>query len=66
VRINAAIALGRMNAQNQYEKLLELLSPAETVPNVRLAARKALQALAGGTDHGYEVELWRREFDRSR
>jgi len=66
VRINAAVALGRMNAQKQYEKLLELLGPAETVPNVRLAARKALQALAGGVDRGYEVELWRREFERGR
>jgi hypothetical protein len=66
VRINAAVALGRMNAQNQYEKLLDLLGPAETVPNVRLAARKALQALAGGVDRGYEVELWRREFERGR
>jgi HEAT repeat protein len=66
VRVNAAVALGRMNAQDQIEALLKLLGPTETVPNVRLAARKALQALAGGVDRGYEVEVWRREFDRGR
>jgi len=64
VRFNAAVALGRMNAQDQWEKLLALLSPAETGPNVRLAARKALQALAGNVDRGYDIELWRREFQR--
>jgi HEAT repeat protein len=65
VREAAAIALGRMNAQKHYEKLLELLGPGETTPNVRLAARKALQALAGGAvDRGYEINQWRREFDR--
>jgi HEAT repeats len=64
VRINAATALGRMNAQDRHEDLLQLLAPSESVPNVRLAARKALQTLAGGTDRGYDVNLWRREFDR--
>ncbi len=64
VRFNAAVAIGRMNAQDQHEKLFDLLSPAETGPNVRLAARKALQALAGGVDRGYDVELWRLEFQR--
>ncbi|MGE3172468.1 MAG: HEAT repeat domain-containing protein [Planctomycetota bacterium] len=66
VRMNAAIAIGRMNAQDQHEGLFALLQPAESVPNVRLAARKALQALAGGVDRGYDVALWRREFDRGR
>jgi hypothetical protein len=66
VRINAAIALARMNAQREYEKLLSLLGPGETSANVRLAARKALQTLAGGVDHGYQIELWRREFERGR
>lgn len=64
VRMNAAIALGRMNAQAQHESLIAMLGPAETVPNVRLAARKALQQLAGNVDRGYDVELWRREFQR--
>lgn len=65
VRISAAVALGRMNAQDHWKDLLQLISNAETVPNVRLAARKALQTLAGGVDRGYDDALWRREFDRS-
>lgn len=65
VRISAAVALGRMNAQDHWKDLLLLISNAETVPNVRLAARKALQTLAGGVDRGYDDALWRREFDRS-
>lgn len=64
VRLNAAIALGRMNAQDQVEALLRMLGPGESIANVRLAARKALQALAGGVDRGYDITLWRREFDR--
>ena len=64
VRMNAAVAIGRMNAQDQFECLLTLLGPSETVPNVRLAARKALQQLAGNVDRGYDVALWRREFER--
>lgn len=66
VRMNAAVALGRMNAQDQFEALLVLLGPAETVPNVRLAARKALQQLAGNVDRGYDIALWRREFERQK
>ncbi len=66
VRMNAAIALGRMNAQDQYESLLTMLGPGETTPNVRLAARKALQQLAGNVDRGYDVALWRREFQRGK
>ena len=64
VRMAAAIALGRMQNQATYESLLALLGPAETNANVRLAARKALQALAGGTDRGYDVLGWRLLFDR--
>lgn len=64
VRMAAAIALGRMQNQESYETLLALLGPAETNPNVRLAARKALQALAGGVDRGYSVEQWRKVFER--
>lgn len=64
VRMAAAIALGRMQNQATYESLLALLGPAETNANVRLAARKALQALAGGTDRGYDVQGWRLLFDR--
>ncbi len=64
VRMAAAIALGRMNAQAQWTDLLELLGPQETVPNVRLTARKALAELAGGNDYGYDVSAWRKAFDR--
>lgn len=64
VRMAAALALGRMNAQAQATELLALLSPQETVQNVRLHARKALAELAGGVDHGYDVAAWRSAFDR--
>lgn len=64
VRWTSAIALGRTNAQDQVDALLKLLGPAESIANVRLAARKALQSLAGGTDRGYDIELWRKEFAR--
>ena len=66
VRFNATIALGRMNAQQAYEALIGRLDPAETVQNVRLGARKALQALSGGIDRGYDAKQWRREFERKR
>ena len=64
VREACAVALGRMNAQDQVPKLIDMLTPVETNPNVRLAARKALQALSGGADRGYEVEEWRKIFER--
>lgn len=64
VREACAVALGRMNAQDQVPQLIDMLTPAETNPNVRLAARKALQALSGGDDRGYEVAEWRKIFDR--
>ena len=64
VRMAAAIALGRMQNEATHESLLLLLGPGETNANVRLAARKALQALAGGTDRGYSVDQWRKVFER--
>lgn len=64
VRMITAIALGRMNAQDQVEVLLALLGPAETVQNVRLCAHEALVTLAGQVDRGYDVAEWRRVFQR--
>lgn len=65
VRQVTAIALGRCNAQKQVEVLLTLLGPAETNLNVRLAAMKALEELAGGETRGYDVDAWRKLFVRS-
>jgi hypothetical protein len=64
VRMAAALALGRMNAQAHWQDLLALLGPQETVQNVRLHARIALAALAGNQDYGYDVAAWRKVFDR--
>ncbi|HEX5053197.1 MAG TPA: HEAT repeat domain-containing protein [Planctomycetota bacterium] len=64
LRMAAAIALARMNAQDRVGDLIELLGPQETVQNVRLHARKALADLAGGADYGYDVQAWRKAFDR--
>lgn len=64
VREAVAIALGRMNAQSEVETLLGMLDTAETNPNVRLWASKALAQLAGGVDRGYDVKAWRQVFDR--
>ncbi|MCR9245215.1 MAG: hypothetical protein NXI31_09300 [bacterium] len=64
LRMATANALARMNAQEQFETLLDLIGPGETVPNVRLAARKALRALAGQVDYVYDVEAWRKAFER--
>lgn len=66
IRMAAAVALGRMNAQDHWEDLLTLLEPGETVQNVRLHARKALMALAGNKDYGYDIQTWRSHFDRGR
>jgi hypothetical protein len=66
VREVAAVALGRLNAQKHADDLIELIGPKESVPNVRLAARKALQELAGQQDYGYDVAAWRKAFDRGR
>ncbi len=64
VRMAAAVAIGRMNAQDHWRDVLALLDPQETVENVRLAARKALVELAGGVDHRYDLPAWRKTFDR--
>jgi len=66
VREAAAVATGRLNAQTHVEDLLAMIGPSEAVPNVRLAARKALQELAGQDDYGYDVSAWRKAFDRGR
>jgi hypothetical protein len=64
VRQAAAIALGRLGSADSHVALLALIGPAETNANVRLAARKALEALAGGVSRGYDVEGWRKVFQR--
>lgn len=64
LRVAAAIAMGRMQNESSVPTLLALLTPAETNDNVRLAARKALQALAGGVDREYDVAAWRKVFER--
>lgn len=64
LRMAAAIALGRMNAQRHWRDLIALIEPSETVQNVRLHARKALAALAGNKDYGYDLAAWRKVFDR--
>ena len=66
VRMAAADALARMNAQDHAADLITLLGPDEPVPNVRLHARKALQELAGHADYGYDVAAWRKAFDRGK
>ncbi len=66
VRRNAAIAMGRMGNQESHKVLLKMIVPAETNANVRLAARKALQALAGNMDGGYDVEVWKSLFARQK
>lgn len=64
VRFHASIALGRQKNQDSHKKLLELLQPSESNQNVRLAARKALAALAGGKDRGYDLKKWELLFQR--
>jgi HEAT repeat protein len=64
VRWAAAIALGRMGDEDCVPVLLTLIGPGESNQNVRLGARKALQALAGGTDLGYDVREWSKLFER--
>lgn len=64
IRMAAAVALGRMNAQEHWQDLLDLLKPQESVQNVRLSARKALARLAGNHDYGYDVVAWRKVFER--
>lgn len=64
VRMAAADGLARMNSQRHADDLIVLLGPEESVPNVRLHARKALQELAGRVDYGYDVAAWRKAFIR--
>ena len=64
VRTAAAIALGRAGNDDAVAALIALIGTGETNENVKLAARKALQALAGGVDRGYDVRAWKRVFDR--
>ncbi|MFT7536862.1 MAG: HEAT repeat protein [Hyphomicrobiaceae bacterium] len=64
IRMSAALALGRMNAQDHWQELLSLLKPQESVQNVRLSARKALARLAGNQDYGYDVSAWQKVFER--
>jgi len=64
LRLASAIAMGRMANESSVPVLLALIGPAETNDNVRLAARKALQALAGGIDREYDVAEWRKVFQR--
>lgn len=67
VRMVAADAVARMNAQSLAPELITLIGPEEQMPNVRLHARKALQELAGlSTDHGYDAAAWRKVFDRGK
>ncbi|HZN38456.1 MAG TPA: HEAT repeat domain-containing protein [Planctomycetota bacterium] len=66
VRMAVCVALGRMNAQDYADALIELLGPQETVQNVRLHASKALVTLAGGKDYQYDVGAWRKVFERGR
>ncbi len=64
VRWAAAIALGRIGDVGAVPTLLRLLGSGEPNQNVHLGARKALQALAGGVDLGYDVKEWQKVFDR--
>ena len=64
VREAAAIALGMLGNPTAVETLLALLGTAEANQNVRLAARKALMALAGNVDLGFDVAEWRKVFQR--
>lgn len=64
VREAAAIALGMLGNPSAVETLLALLGTAEANQNVRLAARKALMALAGNVDLGFDVAEWRKVFQR--
>ena len=64
VRMATAVALGRFGDAAAAPALIERLGSKETNLNVRMAARKALQSLAGGVDRGYNRSEWERVFDR--
>lgn len=63
IRMSAAVALGRMNAKEYWQELLNLLRPQESVQNVRLSARKSLARLAGDQDYGYDISAWLKVFE---
>ena len=54
----------RKNGAANSANFASRVRPSEAVPNVRLHARKALQALAGHVDYGYDVGAWRKAFER--
>ncbi|MCA8958568.1 MAG: HEAT repeat domain-containing protein [Planctomycetes bacterium] len=65
VRMAALIALARIQHPDSWNVVLKRLESAvETNDNVRLVARKALMALAGGRDRSYDVKEWRELFQR--
>lgn len=64
IRMNAALGLGLMRDEKTVPDLIELIRPEETNPNVRLTARKALMAMAGGLDRKYDVAAWKALFER--
>lgn len=66
LREAACIALERCGSQDSWARIVERIEPAETNPNVRLAAQKALQALAGIPGEQYDAKAWRKVFQRKR
>ena len=63
IRQATAIAIGRSGNRDGAGLLIDLLGGRENNPNVRLAARKALKALAGGAvDREYDLAAWKKEF----
>ncbi len=63
IRQATAIAMGRSGNRDAAKLLIDLLGGRENNPNVRLAARKALKALAGGAvDREYDLKAWKKEF----
>lgn len=64
VRYHVAIALSRILDERSIPVLIGMLKPADPNPNVRLAVRKALQAMAGNADFGENAEEWKKHFAR--
>ncbi|GEM_PF-3298041 len=63
IRETALIAIGRSGDPSAAAYILPLIGDLERNPNVRLTARKALKALAGGeVDEGYDQQAWRQRF----
>jgi HEAT repeat protein len=65
VRRALTLALWRTGSPEAAPPLIELVSRREPNRNVRLFARKALAALAGGQDAGQDERAWRRLFAES-